>query len=496
MGLVPVQGKATSSLVGGVAVVVGSVFAVLPEPGQLALTLGVALPVVALVTRSWLHLGASRSAVPPDGNEGRPEVHGADYGVPRWLTYLGFATLALLTLRPTAALTLSDWIFLAALVVAVLGYVQESRGIHLAPPRLMMVGVALVLLGALVSLPNALDGTESLAVVGRFIYLTVGWFALAGYSLRTTKDVSIATHLWVASVALSGAAAVAQLYGGPLIPGTVAASGRMTGFAQHVTDLGGMCAVALIPALSFLDARGRGLARRVTAAVLVALVFAGLVLSGSVDGFVSAFVGLAIWVWIGGAGRRGVGVLMGLTALLVIVAGAVAQLGLVLPGARVASVLSSSADPNATFYLRLQTFDEAWQWIRASPVFGVGFDSASATSSGVGLVHNVLIATWFQGGVFALVGIALVLVAAAGTARNAWVMAESSESRRLAAALFAAVGSALTFSMANPILFQRYVWVPVFLAVALVGHQARGRVVANRIPAASPGNPRRARAAA
>ncbi len=82
------------------------------------------------------------------------------------------------------------------------------------PPRLMLAGVAMVMIGALLSLPNAADGTESLAVVARFVYLTVGWFALAGLSLRTTGDVSVATQLWVASVALSGAAAVAQLLGG------------------------------------------------------------------------------------------------------------------------------------------------------------------------------------------------------------------------------------------------------------------------------------------
>jgi O-antigen ligase len=158
---------------------------------------------------------------------------------------------------------------------------------------------------------------------------------------------------------------------------------------------------------------------------------------------------------------------------LVIVAGAAAQLGLVLPGARVASVLSSPADPTATFYVRLEGFSIAWRAIQASPVFGAGFYSVSATSAAVDVIHNVLIATWFEGGVLALVGIVLVLLTAAGTARNAWAMAKSSESRRLAAALFAAVGSAITFSMANPILFQRYVWVPVFLAIALDSHQRR-----------------------
>jgi O-antigen ligase len=126
-------------------------------------------------------------------------------------------------------------------------------------------------------------------------------------------------------------------------------------------------------------------------------------------------------------------------------------------------------------------------------VFGAGFDSVSATTATGESVHNVLMAALFEGGIVSLVGIVLVLVSAAGTARNAWAMARSSESRRLGAALFAAVGAAITFSMANPILFQRYVWVPVFLAIGLVGRQARARSSASRIQTAVRGDAGRKR---
>jgi O-antigen ligase len=467
-------------LFGGLAIAIGGLIPVLPAPAQLALVLAVTLPVITLMTRSWVRLGGSRREGSAARDDEGPAVETSDYWLARWLTYVGFGTLALLTLRPTPALTLSDWVFLGALVVALTGYLTKARAIHIAPPRLMLAGATLVLIGAVLSLPNATAETESLAVVARFIYLTVGWFALAGYALRTSRDISIATQIWVASVALSGAAAVAQLLGGGLIPGTVAASGRMVGFAQHVTDLGGMCAIALIPAVSFLDARGRSPVRSIASAALVAFVAGGLLLSGSVDGFVAAAVGLAVWIWTGSAGRRGIGALLGLAALFVIIAGATAQLGLVLPGARIASVLSSPDDPSATFYLRLQTFSLAWQSIGTSPVFGVGFDTTSATNSAVGLIHNVLIATWFQGGVFALIGIVLVLLSAAKTAWRAWARSESREDQRLAAALLAAVASAITFSMGNPILFQRYVWAPVFLAIALVAHRAPTRASARK----------------
>ncbi len=115
-------------LVGGLAAIVGCVLPVLPGPAQLALALAVALPVVTVLTRSWLRLGASPRAEFAAGDDEGPATEASEYRLARWLTYLGFGTLALLTLRPTPVLTVSDWIFLGALVVAVLGYSTKSRG--------------------------------------------------------------------------------------------------------------------------------------------------------------------------------------------------------------------------------------------------------------------------------------------------------------------------------------------------------------------------------
>jgi O-antigen ligase len=478
------RARGAAWLLGGVALTIGFLLPVLPEPAQLGMGLVVALPVITVVIRSLVRFGRLSRGGFVAGDDGGSALVASDDRLARWLTYLGFGTLALLTLRPTSALTVSDWVFLSALVVMVLGYRYESRGIRIAPPRLVLAGVALVVIGALLSLEDSVDGGESLAVVARFVYLTLGWFALAGYALRTTRDVSVATQLWVASVGLSGAAAVAQLFGGPdIIPGTAAVLGRMTGFTQNVTDLGGMCAIALAPAISLLDSPGRGPVRRIASVVLVGLVAAGLILSGSVDGLIAAAVALAIWIWTGSPGRRGVGALLGLAALFVVIAGTTVLEGLVLPGARIASVFSGASDPNATFYARLQTYEQALSWIGGSPVFGAGFDTASASHSGVGLVHNLLIASWFEGGIFGFVGIVVVLLGTAVTAWRAWTGSRSPESRRLAASLLAAVGAAIAFSMGNPILFQRYIWAPAFLVIALVSHETRTRVSAAHIPA-------------
>lgn len=470
------QGRSPAWLIAGVAVAVGCLLPLLPEPAQLFLVLAIAMILISSVTRSWAVLRDSQRSRSPNVTYLSQSPETFDYRLARWLTYLGFAGLALLTLRPTTALTLSDWMFLAALVVAALGYMANSRGMPLMPYRTMLAGVLLVFMGAALSLVDATDAIGSIGVASRFVYLTIAWFALAGLSLRTTRHVSTATTLWVGSVALSGAAAVAQLLWGNVIPGTMIDGGRMTGFAQQVNDLGGMCAVALIPAASLLLEPGLGLVRQLLYAFLLALVFAGLLLSGSVGGFMAAAVGLVMWIWIGGAGRRSLGALFGLICLSAVAAGSAAELGLVLPGARIASVLSSPLDPYATFYSRLEGYFSAWQAIQASPIFGVGFDSVSATEAVTGnLVHNTLIMVWFEGGLIAFLGVILVLLAAARAVWQAWWMSESPASRSLSAALFASAGSAFAFSMTAPVLFQRYAWVPVFLAIALVSHQLRAR---------------------
>ena len=465
-------------LVGAVAIGAAGIVSVLPFAGQLTLVATLSILVLGWPVRSWWRAGALPLAVPDARLTNFNKVDGGAQRLARGLTYVGLATLGLMMLRPTVGVSVSEWFFRAALVSALLGALTHRRDIDVRLPIVIIAGAGLFSIGGLLSLQNSPDVPGSIYALVRFVYWTIGWFLLAAFSLRTERQVNLATQFWVASIALSGAAAVAQLLWGPtVIPGAAAGfGGRLTGLAPDVNAFGGMCAVALVPALSLMDVPGESLGRRLWHALVLAFVCAGLLLSGSVGGLVAAAVAVAVWVLLGGAGRRSFATIAVIAAGGILVAGEAAALGLPLPMDRIGSVLAPAGDPGASLSARFEGFALAWQQITTSPIIGVGFDPANSVSFPGSAVHNILIGTWFQGGIVALVGIVLLGGGAFSLARRVRTFSSTSKMQRQSVALFAAFAGAVTYTMSSPTLFEHYVWVPVFLTVALVNVQRRTRL--------------------
>lgn len=462
-------------LVGAVAIGAAGIVSVLPLAGQLMLVAALSLIVFSWPIRSWWRAGALALAVPGDHPAGIDTVEGGVHRLARGFTYAGLATLGLIMLQPTAGVSVSEWFFRAALVAGLLRALTHLRDIDVRLPVVIIAGAGLFFIGSLLSVQNSSDVQGSIYTLVRFVYWTIGWFLLAALCLRTERQVNLATQLWVASIALSGAAAVAQLaWGSTVIPGAAAGfGGRVTGLAPDVNALGGMCAVALVPALSLMDVPGEGLVRQLWHALVLALVCAGLLLSGSIGGLVAAVVAVAVWVLLGGAGRRSLATLAVIAAGGILASGWAAVLGLPLPIDRIGAVLAPAGDPRASLYGRFEGFDLAWRQITTSPIIGVGFDPANSVSFPGGAVHNVLIGTWFQGGLVALVGLVLLGGGAFSLARRAWTFSSTVKMQRLSVALFAAFAGAATYTMSSPTLFEHYAWVPVFVTVALVNVQRR-----------------------
>ena len=80
-----------------------------------------------------------------------------------------------------------------------------------------------------------------------------------------------------------------------MIPGADVHFGRVSGFTYNVNDLGGLCAVAAVPA-ALLVSRARTVRGRVASIVGMLLVIAGLLLSGSVSGVLAACVAGVVWM--------------------------------------------------------------------------------------------------------------------------------------------------------------------------------------------------------
>src|SRR6185436_972639 len=142
--------------------------------------------------------------------------------------------------------------------------------------------------GGLRSSHVSYSALKSMAVVVRLIFLTVFWFWLGTVVLNRLSHVRKAILLWVTSAAICGGGAVLQFMVGDVIPNTHMIFGRATGFTGHPNDLGGVTAIAFVPALMLSAREGLSRPARLFSCLLFLLVMAGLVLSGSVGALIAA----------------------------------------------------------------------------------------------------------------------------------------------------------------------------------------------------------------
>jgi O-antigen/teichoic acid export membrane protein/O-antigen ligase len=424
---------------------------------------------VAMALRNRIGPVGGRTPVP----EGDPPEDEPDDGLgpARLAYYLGLFLVGFIVLRPGAGITGSDLLFLGALGLAALTLIYRRLPAPVYSGAVMVLGVAIFAGGGLVSSFGAPSPLESVTVVIRVVYLTVIWFWLGALLLRTRRHLRVAIACWVASAAFGGLGAIAQTLFGDVIPGAEVHFGRVSGFTYNVNDLGGLCAVAAVPA-ALLVSRARTAAGRLASVTAMLLVVAGLLLSGSVSGVLAATVAGIAWMAV--TSRRARVVVPLLAAVLVLsvfAAGENRYYQSPLERLSISSQRSGTAD--STLYLRIDAYKAAWEEIQSSPIVGVGLArKAPNTKTGLG-VHNMFLATWFQAGLFGLLGMVIVVGFALAMGWQAVVNARGPEDRATSRALFAAMLAFLFFGQAQEVLFQRYGWVSIALMAALRGRQLR-----------------------
>ena len=397
------------------------------------------------------------------------------YRAPRYVFYVGAATIGLLTVRPALAFTLSDWIFFACVGLTAVALLASGVDRDYLIPRTVTVGMGLFAAGGFVSSFGAVAPAQSISIIARLLYLTIVWFWLATTLLQTRAHVRTAALAWIVSAALSASGTLVQLVYGNVIPGGDSAWGRMTGFTPHYNHLGGLVAIAFVPALMLavdsIDRRSR-----TVGLVCVPLLATGLLLSGSVGGMLSTTCALVFWLAVRGVSMRTAARLAGVVAAAAVVLVATGASNVTDPVQRVKRVTSAeeaAAGTGGTLYTRLEGFEEAWSRIQEQPFVGVGLDEVSSQKVlGPKLVHNMLINQWFSGGILALVGIVLVLAGVALTGAHV-VRRSVGEERGFSSALLASVIAFVVFGMGEPILFVRYGWFPAALLLALYAQDRR-----------------------
>lgn len=407
---------------------------------------------------------------------------------PRLLFYLGLVFLALLVFRPVASVTISDLFFLASLGATCAYLVARRSSVPYPVSPLILFGIALFALGGLASSFAAQEPTQSVAVILRLVYLTVVWFWLASILLASAKHVRTALVLWVISAGITGAGAIIQLVFGDVIPGTYSQWGRMTGFTANVNDLGGLTAIALVPAIFVAVRPGKTMIGRLGAYALLLSIASGLVLSGSVGGLMAAAVGTVLWFSVTRTAPR-----TGAVLLAVILLGAAAFMtgrteDSPSPLERISSVTGRDSK-YASFWSRVETYREAAKRIEENPLVGVGLDEKSSVA-GQYAVHNLVIGTWYRAGIAGLIGILVVAVAIARTGWMNLAASRSEEEYLMSAALLSSFVAFVIFMFSAPILFTRYGWVSAALLVALRSAQLAGSHATVAVEAARTSRPR------
>jgi O-antigen/teichoic acid export membrane protein/O-antigen ligase len=411
----------------------------------------------------------------------------AEFRLARRLYYLGLVFLTLLTFRVAGQVTYSDILFLFSFVLACTELVVARRRVPMLLPSLLLIGMALFSLGGLLSTFYSLEAFKSTAVIVRLIFLTVFWFWLGTVVLNSREHVMKAATVWVASAAVCGSAAALQVLGGEGLPLTgELAFGRATGFTAQPNDLGGLTAVAFVPALMLAARRRISVPQRVFSYLLLLLVGGGLILSGSVGGLLAAAAATFVWFAFQRTSIESLLVFTALGACVVGVMAVQAVRGAPTPLERIDTVTRSSSESGGagTLDSRIAIYRVAAASIREHPLVGVGLDLVSVTKP-FGVVsyeyevHNLVIGTWYKAGLLGLVGIMIAFFAVLRTGWIAILQSKAENEQMLAVALVGSVVAFVTFAMSEPVLFSRYGWISAALLLALRGVQVRGLSVSS-----------------
>jgi O-Antigen ligase len=459
----------------GLAVAAAAAIAVaaviVPSKLLLVVIMATASLLLLLAARRYVHSRPSTlpGDIRPDAVTRQRSSEAADSDglrVARYMFYAGMLTIGQTAFRPLGGFTISDWLFLAALCAALATISLQKRRVRFNVPPVIVLGVVLYVGSGLVASFLADDPVLSVTLVARFAYLTLVWFWLGTLVLTTPRFLRVATALWVVSVAVDGVAAMLQARGlsvpflGPID------AGRMSGWAETVNGLGGAAAIAMAPAFALIATAPR-LRRKSVWIVALLLLVAAIVLSGSVTGMAAGVAATGVWVVVSYRGSRAL--VIALVALTIALA--VAQIqgttGLPTPVQRILSTTGQTDGGRySTVASRVEGYRAAWQalgeggWVGHGVLVGY-YDSADARS-----VHNLILRAWYEAGWAGAVGMVCVLFGGLGYALRAARRANGGEMRLLAVGMFSALVAFMVFAMSNPLLSQRYGWVPLALAIA------------------------------
>lgn len=383
----------------------------------------------------------------------------------------------LTAVRSVAGFTAGDGVLVVATVLCLLSLAR--------PPGRVPVGVALATgLAVLATVALAVSSPApvvELAVGARLVMVWLVWTWVASVVLRTREHVAAAATAFVLGACLSSVVALGQLAGVDLRPFFLAApdegvTARFIGLGGHANGQGGCLAVALVLCLAAALARYR----RPGALVATVLVSVGLLLTASITGVLTAVVGLVVLLWRSRSPRAALrGILgVGAVALTLVLLRRVFP-AVVTPFDRYESAIGVGG--TSTVGQRAETIRFAWERISHGPFSGIGFGEGGGTYNGVTQAHNMMVLSWYQGGILLLLAVAIMSVTV--------VVVGSRARDAVGNALLAATIAALFFAQTGPSLYDRFVWFPAVLLLAAAASRRRDEGIASVVGAQGAADP-------
>ncbi|MGP5219311.1 O-antigen ligase family protein [Arthrobacter rhombi] len=375
----------------------------------------------------------------------------------------GLVAVSLLTLRISGSITLGD--FLLVVSAGILLVASHRQCLPNPAPVATALGFLLVLSGGALSSVVADEGTASVLVLVRLLYVSTVLPWQARRLLNSTALLSKGLLFFGTGAAICGAGTLLQfVYGSEIIPGSqLTSSGRLSGFTGHVSDTGGITALAVILGVAGLR-REAPRRHQLLSVVIAACGLLGLVLSGSVSGLLAAGIGVLVLVVLRAIPRHRL-VMAGLAVAIAmyLATSLVGQTSNALtPIERIKQVfgVTSGSSTLNTSASRWETIRIGWSDFLHAPLTGVGLESSASPVVGDLGVHNLWVGSLHQGGI--LLGLGLIIIVVS----YSWLGHRARRLGPTAPVVYATVIAALFFSMTAPSFFNRYFWIPIaFLSV-------------------------------
>jgi hypothetical protein len=370
--------------------------------------------------------------------------------------FLGVMLIPLLNIRLSGdSFTASDAILGVALFATACSLGKTKR-----PARTPIVlACFLVAVAGTAATAMALSPIGSELIVVRLLFIVGLWPWMTRHLIRRPVHLERAVRLWVAAAVVFGLVSLVQTRVPSFLSAGLEANGRIMGLAGHPTDAGGVLCIGVVTLVGLWPRDRRWFVVWLAA---IAVTGIGLVLSGSVSGFIAVALGLLVLFFRmrQGLGARALTVLAvtfgTFVAVRLVTSGVV---GGVSPAARISSTTSGQYD---TLSARIQTYHNGWQGILHDPLLGKGMDPKSGIVVQPDLdVHNMFLLAWYQGGILMLAGLVIFIVYAMRSGIRPGL-----GHNRLVSALFAGSATALAFAMTSPLVVQRYLWAPLVLLLA------------------------------